>query len=530
MSSETESAPFAESNDGAAPVTAAVPAPTGAIPVVPVDPAYPEAESAVPTPAPVPQSSPYGELPFAGTVPLVPAAAPPTGVIPVILNAAPPTGAIPVLALQADGLAPVPAPAVPTDTTPIPVVEPAPLSGAIPLNLPKSVPAAVLPTLEQWQVPPFLQWSMHHIKDFLPVHTISRAEMPAVFDRRPVHLEALTVSHPWENRAASFGEVMQNSFTDGWMVAHRGTIVAERYFGELTEGVAHLLMSVSKSLTATVAGLLAHSGELELDRLVTDYVPELVGSGYEGATVRHLVDMRTGVKFSEEYLSSDAEVRLLEQAIGWAPKLHPEVPDTLLGFLATLGQTSVHGGPFDYKSCETDALGFVIERAAREHPADVMSKRLWRPMGAEFEANVGVDSVGAGMFDGGISAALRDLARFGHLYVNQGRALDGTAVLPEWWVNDTFAGGPDSRAAFDQAVEPTYMPGGMYRNGFWFPGQSGDVMLALGIHGQMIYMNRLTGVVGVKLSSWPTPQDAEKLFWTVRAFDAASWALSSGAA
>jgi len=72
------------------------------------------------------------------------------------------------------------------------------------------------------------------------------------------------------------------------------------------------------------------------------------------------------------------------------------------------------------------------------------------------------------------------------------------------------------------------MPGGMYRNGFWFPGESGDVMLALGIHGQMIYMNRATGVVGVKVSSWPTPQDAEKLFWTVRAFEVASWALNRG--
>jgi len=263
---------------------------------------------------------------------------------------------------------------------------------------------------------------------------------------------------------------------------------------------------------------------------VTDYVPELLGSGYEGATVRHLIDMRTGVKFSEEYLNSGAEVRLLEEAIGWAPKVHPEVPDSLLGFLATLQQKTVHGGAFDYKSCETDALGFVIERAAGEHTADVMSKRLWQPMGAEFEANVGVDSVGAGMFDGGVSATLRDLAKFGHLFVNQGRSLDGKQVLSEAWVNDTFAGGADSRAAFVESPEPTLMPGGMYRNGFWFPGESGDVMLALGIHGQMIYMNRLTGVVGVKLSSWPTPQDAEKLFWTARAFDAASWALSSGAA
>lgn len=448
------------------------------------------------------------------------------------------TGAIPVIpagiAYPEAALPPEPY-AVPPQTGAIPVfAEPAPLTGAIPIAAPEAgIAAAVgvaLPTLDQWQVPPYLRWSMHHIKEFLPVHPITPTSGALAFERRHAELETLTVGHPWEDRAATFAEVMHQSFTDGWLVLHRGAIVTERYFDELTETRAHLLMSVSKSLTATVAGILADTGELDLDGLVTEYVPELRGSGYEGASVRHLVDMRTGVNFSEEYLNNDAEVRLLEEAIGWAPKRHPEVPDSLLGFLATLQQKAPHGGAFDYKSCETDVLGFVIERAAGEHTAEVMSKRLWQPMGAEFEANVGVDSVGAGMFDGGVSATLRDLAKFGYLFVNQGRSLDGTQVLSEAWVNDTFAGGADSRAAFAESPEPTLMPGGMYRNGFWFPGESGDVMLALGIHGQMIYMNRLTGVVGVKLSSWPTPQDAEKLFWTVRAFDAASWALSSGAA
>lgn len=384
------------------------------------------------------------------------------------------------------------------------------------------------PSLDQWQIAPYLQWSMQNIESFLPVHQIARGARVTEFARRPVDLDSLIVPHPWEDRAASFGEVMQTTHTDGWLVAHRGTIVGEQYLGTMAPGTMHLLMSVSKSLTATTAGLLAGSGELDLDRPVTDYVPELAGSGYAGALVRHLVDMRTGVHFSEEYLNEDAEVRLLEEAIGWATKKHPEVPNTLLGFLATLGQDGPHGGAFDYKSCETDALGFVIQGATGRHPADVMSERLWQPMGAEFSAHVGVDSVGAGMFDGGVSAALRDLARFGHLFVNAGAALDAAAVVPAWWVDDTYAGGLDSREAFANAIEPTLMPGGMYRNGFWFPGESGDVMLALGIHGQMIYMNRITGVVGVKVSSWPTPQDAEKLFWTLRAFDTASLALHQG--
>jgi CubicO group peptidase (beta-lactamase class C family) len=141
-------------------------------------------------------------------------------------------------------------------------------------------------------------------------------------------------------------------------------------------------------------------------------------------------------------------------------------------------------------------------------------------MGAEFGANVGVDAVGSGMFDGGVSASLRDLLRFGTLFLRDGAALDGRQVLPAAWIAETVAGAPDSRAAFANAAEPTLMPGGMYRNGFWFPYPGSDVFLALGIHGQMVYVNRAAGVVAAKLSSWPTPQDGERLLWTIRAFDA----------
>jgi CubicO group peptidase (beta-lactamase class C family) len=460
--------------------------------------------------------------------------APATGAVPIVPD--PVTGAIPIVnSPEFDEVAPVtgtlPVVAIDPVTGAVPVVQDV-ATGAIPaIRTEAPQPAAPPhPPLDEWQFEPYIRWSMRNIEAFLPVGRIRRGSRTSDFERRRSDIGTLSVAHPWEDRAASFSEVMQSTFTDGWMVVHRGTIVAEEYLDEFSLGGMHLLMSVSKSLTATVAGQLAASGELDLDRPVTEYVPQLAGSGYDGSLVRHLVDMRTGVAFSEEYLNDDAEVRLLEQAIGWAPKRHPEVPDTLLGFLATLGQKAPHGGPFDYKSCETDALGFVIESAAGRHTAEVMSERLWAPMGAEFDAHVGIDSVGAGMFDGGVSAAMRDLARFGHLFVNKGSTVNDVPVLSEWWVDDTFEGESDSRKAFADAPEPTFMPGGMYRNGFWFPGESSDVMLALGIHGQMIYINRATCVVGVKVSSWPTPQDAEKLFWTVRAFEAASWALDRGAA
>ena len=107
--------------------------------------------------------------------------------------------------------------------------------------------------------------------------------------------------------------------TDGWMVSHRGRTVAEHYFQGMGPGSRHLLMSVSKSFVGVVAGSLFASGQLDPDEGLAAYVPELGDGGYAGATVRHLLDMRSGIHFSEDYLDPNSEVRILEQAIGWAP-------------------------------------------------------------------------------------------------------------------------------------------------------------------------------------------------------------------
>jgi CubicO group peptidase (beta-lactamase class C family) len=291
----------------------------------------------------------------------------------------------------------------------------------------------------------------------------------------------------------------------------------------------HILMSVSKSLVGVVAGALVTGGDLDPTRPVTAYVPDLEESGYLGATVRHLLDMRSGIRFSEDYLDPGAEVRVLEQAIGWAPRRHPAVPHTMYDFLLTLQAKDQHGGPFEYRSGETDVLGWVCEAAAGQRMPELMSRLLWSRLGAENDAVIAVDRVGTGMFDGGICATLRDLARFGAMLADHGTSLSGEQVVPEWWVEDSLRGDPDSRTAFAQSPTQTLMPGGMYRNQFWVPYPDRDVLLCLGIHGQMVYINTVTGVVAAKLSSWPEPQHAWKLFSTLRAFDAISSHLAPAA-
>jgi CubicO group peptidase (beta-lactamase class C family) len=382
-------------------------------------------------------------------------------------------------------------------------------------------------TLDNWQTAEQVGWTFCHVAEIFPTATISRGSERAVPLSRRIMSFADLSCRDGDGESTTVGAIMKATETDGWMVMHDGKLVAEHYAGAMEPDTLHLLMSVSKSVVGILVGALAGEGVLNVDEQVTTYVPELEHSGYRGATVRQLLDMRSGIAFSEDYLNPDAEVRVIEQAVGWAPRRSPDVPRTLRGFLLTLRQDSPHGGPFNYRSCETDVLGWVCEAAAGRRFPRLASELIWSRLGADFDANIGVDSESTGMFDGGMSAALCDLARFGIMIAQEGTSLSKHQVVPAAWIADSFAGGPDSRDAFASSPSDTRMPGGMYRNQFWFPWSDRQVLLCLGIHGQMIFVDRTTGLVAVKVSSWPTPQDPWRLFSTVAAFDAINAELAS---
>lgn len=385
---------------------------------------------------------------------------------------------------------------------------------------------AVAVDATNWKLPENLHWSFQHMADFLPTAEISRgggeaADLPAA--HRDLDSILVPAAVPGQ-LPVTVGAVMATTETDGWMLLHRGQVLTEQYFGQMAAPSPHLLMSMSKSLIGAVAGSLCDSGILDPDAQLTGYIPELAGTGYDGATVRHLLDMRSGINFSENYLDPLSGIRLLEQAIGWAPTKAPG-PTGMYPFLKTLQRKTAHGGVFEYRSCETDMLGWVCEAAAETSMPELMSQVLWSKLGAEADASIAIDQFGTGTFDGGISATLRDMARFGALFLNEGRSLTGEQVLSAAWVEQTFAGAPDSRDAFAASPGDYRMPGGMYRNQMWFPYAGNDVVLCMGIHGQMVYVNRPAEVVGVKLSSWPLPQDPVKLYATLGAFDSIAAAL-----
>ena len=210
--------------------------------------------------------------------------------------------------------------------------------------------------------------------------------------------------------------------------------------------------------------------------------------------------------------------------MGWAPTLADD-PLGSYAFLATLKTAGPHGGDFVYRSADTDMLGWVCERAAGTRMADLISSVLWQPLGAEHAAEITCDAVGSAVHDGGISTTLRDLARFGQLLLDDGTAA-GRQVVPSRWLTDARTPPADVREAFARSANEPVLPGGWYRSQFWFvPGHDGPVLVCLGIHGQMVFVDRATRTVAVKLSSWPESQNVAYLVDTLRAFASMSASL-----
>lgn len=377
-------------------------------------------------------------------------------------------------------------------------------------------------TLLNWQDPPFNRWSFQHLRELIPSQRISRGGGPVrVQQRDPAELDPGAVSlHRLDGTTGTLAEVLADTWTDAVVILHDGRIVLEAYDNGMVPDTPHLLMSVTKSVVGCVAGILVERGRLDPEAPVEAYVPEVAGSGYGGARVRDVLDMRTGVAFREEYTDPDAEVRVMERYMGWRPGLSAGDNGGMYTYLASLGTATPHGGPFVYRSADTDMLGWVCERAAGIRMADLISELIWQPMGAEFNAEITCDGVGSAIADGGMSATARDMARFGQLLLDDGFAGD-TAVVPHRWLISSRALNPDIRGAFAASTSEPVLTGGWYRNQFWFvPGMVGDLQICLGIHGQMVLVDRATRTVAVKMSTWPTAQDPAHLIDTIRAFAA----------
>ena len=360
-------------------------------------------------------------------------------------------------------------------------------------------------TLANWRTAHFSRFSFGHAEEVVPSTVIAgRAELT---EGAPVVSNLLRQSLP-EGLAGQpdVGAYLEYAHTDAFVLMKAGRILAEHYAPHAGIDQRHIVFSISKSLTALVIATLEADGLMNPDALVTSLLPEAAGSAYGDCTIRDVLDMRVSLAFDEAYLNTDGAYARYRRATLWNPADPSQPDETLLAFLLTLKKDAhPHGGAHFYASPNSDLLGILIERATGERYADVLSTRLWKPLGAKNHASVTVDAEGTARAAGGISVTARDLARVGEMLRNGG-TVDGNRLIPETWLADMLTAG-DHQAWVDG--KSNFFPKGRYRSQWYQSGEKDGAFCAIGIHGQWLYVDPSTDTTIVKLSAQPNPLDDE---------------------
>lgn len=382
-------------------------------------------------------------------------------------------------------------------------------------------PPVLAPPRMDWDRAPWNRWSFQHIRELLPTVEVWRGnghrQRLAQAER---DLDGLEVEDS-EGRETTLAGLLDETYTDGFLVLKDGAAAYERYFNGMNERTLHLSQSVAKSVTGAVAGILVGRGLLDPAVAVTTYLPELEATGWRGATLQQVLDMTTGVRFSEAYTDPYSDIGQVDVATGWKPV--PPGSDPAFAWpahmwelITRLGETvQPHGEKFEYRSIETDVLAFAMERVTGKRLAQLVSEELWQKIGAEESACFTTDPAGYAVADGGFNATLRDYARFGQLILD-----NGGGVVPADWIEATRTGnphGPDFTAS---------LPQGSYRNQFWIEDPRSRNLMCRGVFGQLIWISWEHRMVAVKLSSWPDFQNTAYNLATLAAVHRIAGALA----
>ena len=366
---------------------------------------------------------------------------------------------------------------------------------------------------------PAMRWSVSNFRQLMPTTNVSRglgAPVPLARALRS-DIDKLTFVPLGSQQPMTWEQSLAANYTDGIVVLHRGQVVYERYFGVLNPEGQHGAMSVTKSVVGTMGAMLVADGTLDANKKVADYVPELATSAFGNATLRQVLDMTTGLKYSEDYADPNAEVWQHSAAGSPLPKPKDYTgPRTYMEFLLTVKPLGEHGQAFAYKTVNTDVLGWVIARVTGRNVAQLMSERIWQRLGAEQDAYFTVDSIGTPFAGGGLNTGLRDLARFGEMIRNDGQYL-GQQIVPKAVVDDIRAGG--DKAAFAKAGYDL-LKGGSYRNMWWVTHNPDGAFMARGVYGQRIYIDPKAEMVIVRYASNPIAGNAANDPVTIPAFEA----------
>lgn len=372
---------------------------------------------------------------------------------------------------------------------------------------------------------PAMRWSVSNFRQLMPTVNVSRGLGAPVALESALRqdIDALRFTPLGARESMTWAQSLAATYTDGIVVLHRGKLVYERYFGVLGPQGQHAAMSVTKSVVGTLGATLVAEGQIDEHKRVVEYVPELAGSAFGDATVRQVLDMTTGLKFSEDYADPKADVWAHGRAGSPLPFAKDYAgPRSYFEYLQTVQPQGEHGAAFAYKTVNTDVLGWIIARATGRNVAQLLSERIWSRLGAEQDGYFTVDSIGTPFAGGGLNTGLRDLARFGEMLRNDGR-FNGQQIVPKAVIDDIRRGG--DKQAFAKAGYDL-LKGWSYRSMWWVTDKEGGAFMARGVYGQRIYVDPEAELVIVRYASHPVAANAANDPVTLPAFEALARYLS----
>lgn len=261
----------------------------------------------------------------------------------------------------------------------------------------------------------------------------------------------------------------------GLVMLKNGQVVQDRYFQGTTADDLRISWSVAKSFLSSLWGVLDAEGLMPpLDAQVVDFAPGLKGSAYDGATIRDVMTMSSGVAFNEDYLDFWSDINRMGRVLALGGSM-----DDFAASLKT--REAAPGSRWHYVSIDTHVIGMVIRGATGKDMNDLMNTRILEPLGLEAAPYYLTDGDGVSFVLGGLNLRTRDFARLGQMIL-QGGQWQGKQVVPAAWVK--------------AMTSPQPKDGTLYGFQWWIPPNPtpGEVM-AEGIYGQWIYINPALGVV-----------------------------------
>lgn len=361
-------------------------------------------------------------------------------------------------------------------------------------------------TLQNWPEAPYNRWGFWHVREMARTARISRGtgsvtDLPRAAS--PLDFDQIVVDH--EGSSFPWADWLTATQTDAMVVLHEGNLIYEWYIDGYGPTDTHLLMSCSKSLTSLCLGTLVAEDLVDTTKPVTDYIPRLRGTSFDGATVQHVLDMRTGSIFDEtDYDDPMSDGHLIEEVSGYRPREHDDLPVDTQAWIAGLQNDREHGGVFEYRSILSDVLAWIIEDITGQPFTQAFSERIWGGIGAERDADVVVDDAGFPAVEGGICTTIRDFARVGLMCLGEGE-IDGRRVLPADWFARLREDDQDLLAAYTatHGVDPSW-PNARYHDQWWVIDPAIGMYSGYGINGQQLLIHPPSKTVVAKFSTWRT--------------------------